>query len=79
MAQPTTRITVEFDGPVHFLKTGAPPHTWDITGATRLRQRLLLATGWRIVVIPFFEWEPLEGMAEKGSYLRRKLASDTMY
>ncbi|KAG1668968.1 hypothetical protein FOA52_001013 [Chlamydomonas sp. UWO 241] len=45
------KLAVEADGPTHFLSnTPAVP-----TGATRLRNRLLEARGWRVVSVPVTE------------------------
>jgi hypothetical protein len=44
------KLAVEADGPTHFLSNGQPD------GATRLRNRLLQARGWRVVSVPVTEW-----------------------
>ncbi|KAG1672292.1 hypothetical protein FOA52_004307 [Chlamydomonas sp. UWO 241] len=47
------KLAVEADGPTHFLSnTPTGP-----TGATRLRNRLLEARGWRVVSVPVTEWD----------------------
>jgi very-short-patch-repair endonuclease len=47
------KLAVEVDGPTHFLSnTPTVP-----TGATRLRNRLLEARGWRVVSVPVTEWD----------------------
>ena len=56
-------LAVEVDGPSHFLRAGgggararAVP-----TGATRLKRRLLGALGYRVVSIPYWEWDAMRG------------------
>jgi hypothetical protein len=46
---------VEFDGPSHFLATGAP------TGATLLKRRLLVLLGHALVSVPCWEWGECKG------------------
>jgi hypothetical protein len=45
-------LAVEVEGPTHFLSS-APTVP---NGATRLRNRLLEARGWRVVSVPVTEW-----------------------
>eukprot|EP00808_Paulinella_micropora_P028947 g73839.t1 len=40
--------------------------------ATLFKHRLLRAMGWRVVSVPFYEWDVLR-QAERAPYLRRKL------
>lgn len=42
-------------------------------GGTQLRDRLLEAGGFRVVSVPFYEWEALPSAAAKGEYLQRKV------
>ena len=67
MAQPSTKTAVEFDGPTHYLRSGRP------NGATTFKSRLLEMRGWRVVHIPYFEWDELRTRNDKKAYLRRKL------
>ena len=50
------RIAIEVDGPSHFLEPDGrgPPN-----GHTLLKRRLLRAAGWRLVSVPFYEWDEL--------------------
>ena len=45
-------IAVEVDGPSHFV--GRVP-----TGATLLKRRQLRHFGWRLVSLPYWEWDEL--------------------
>ena len=64
----TTCWAVEFDGPDHFLTgtDGAP------TGSTLIKRRHLELMGYRLVSIPYWEWD---GLSDKGrhEYLARRL------
>jgi len=58
---------VEFDGPLHFLASGAP------TGATLLKRRHLRLLGHALVSVPYLEWDRCKGAGEREQYLRGKL------
>ena len=58
---------VEFDGPLHFLASGAP------TGATLLKRRYLQLLGHTLVSVPYWERERYQGAGEREQYLRSKL------
>jgi very-short-patch-repair endonuclease len=62
------RVAVEVDGPSHFLQNGRQD------GSTLLRNRMLAAHGWRVVVVDYWEWEGLQTEAQREEYLRRLLA-----
>ena len=59
---------VEFDGPSHFLASGAP------TGATLLKRRHLQLLGHALVSVPYWEWDECRGAGEREQYLKSKLA-----
>ena len=59
--------SVEFDGPSHFLASGAP------TGATLLKRRYLQLLGHTLVSVPYWEWDRCQGAGEREQYLRGKL------
>eukprot|EP00746_Dinoflagellata_sp_MGD_P139133 gnl/MRDRNA2_/MRDRNA2_72642_c2_seq2.p1 gnl/MRDRNA2_/MRDRNA2_72642_c2~~gnl/MRDRNA2_/MRDRNA2_72642_c2_seq2.p1 ORF type:complete len:322 (+),score=59.07 gnl/MRDRNA2_/MRDRNA2_72642_c2_seq2:379-1344(+) len=66
------QVAVEFDGPHHFLKgKGAQSPS----GSTILKHRQLRALGWRLVVVPYWEWETMTNQAERSDYLLRLLAA----
>ena len=60
---------VEFDGPSHFLSSGAP------TGATLLKRRHLRLLGHSLVSVPYWEWDACKGPVEREQYLRLKLGT----
>ena len=44
------------------------------TGSTRTRDLMLRARGFRVLIIPFFEWELLKGVLEaQKAYLHNKM------
>ena len=66
------RIALEFDGPSHFTTNTLEP-----LGHTRLRDRLLSAMGWRVVSIPFFDWDRLHNRPEQmDAYVQQRLLQD---
>ena len=70
LAMPERRVALEVDGPHHFAHDGTP------TGATRLKQRQLRATGWRPVNVSHTEWYALRRQPEReAALLEHKLAA----
>jgi hypothetical protein len=65
------RVALEFDGPSHFTNTLEP------LGHTRLRDQLLCAMGWRVVSIPFFEWERLHLPEQMDAYVKQRLVRES--
>ena len=63
-----TPIALEVDGPYHFLQDGRQD------GRTRLRNRMLAAHGWRVVVVEYRTWGELKTQTQREDYLRRLLA-----
>ena len=62
-------IAVEVDGPTHFLLDGR------LNGSTLLRNRMLAAHGWRVILVDFREWNRLKTSdALREEYVRRLLA-----
>ena len=61
-------VALEVDGPYHFLQDGRPD------GSTLLRDRMLAAHGWRVVVVDYRVWDGLADDAQQEEYLRRLLA-----
>ena len=66
---------IEYDGPSHFLACKAA------TGATLIKRRHLELLGYKLVSLPFWEWDPLScrgtetkaGIHERRKYLEAKL------
>ena len=62
-------IALEVDGPTHFLQDGRQD------GSTQLRNRMLAAHGWRVVVVDYRVWQhQLQTEAQREEYLRDLLA-----
>ena len=69
-------VAIEVDGPTHFLY-----HTKRPSGPTILKRRQLERSGWRLVSVPFFEWQEAargargreEREARRRRYMERKL------
>ena len=62
------RVALEVDGPTHFLQDGRQD------GSTRLRNRMLAAHGWRVVLVDYRKWQhELQTQAQREEYLRRLL------
>jgi very-short-patch-repair endonuclease len=62
-------VALEFDGPSHFTRNTLEP-----LGHTRLRDRLLSAMGWRVLSIPFFEWDRLHQPEHMDAYVKERLS-----
>ena len=65
------RLPPQVDGPTHFVALaggGRRP-----SGATALKRRLLARAGWRVVAVPYWEWEACAGPEAQAAYLRRLL------
>lgn len=67
------RVAVEVDGPSHFLSLGE--YLFCQTGSTLLRNLMLTHAGWKVITIPFFEWNWLTTMDTQKEYFQRKLYS----
>ena len=42
-------------------------------GSTLLKRRLLKRAGWRVITVPFFEWDEMCDEGAQREYLRTKL------
>jgi hypothetical protein len=60
-------VAVEADGPTHFRQPDR-----GLTGPTQYRNRALAARGYKVVSVPFFEWQGLKGAAKRQQYQLRK-------
>ena len=61
-------VVLEVDGPHHYCRN----NRLIMLGNYRLKQRLLEAQGWRVVHIPFYEWNDVQG-EQRAVYLEDKL------
>jgi len=56
LAQPESKLAVEIDGPLHFLKDLSSGENV-VNGATRFKTRQLRSFGWTVAHISFLDWE----------------------
>ena len=63
------RSVVEVDGPTHFVQG---PDGYLPSGSTVLKRRQLEALGYRVVSVPFWEWDCLRSGDEQLAYLQRR-------
>ena len=72
-ALPASRIAIDVDGPSHFVRgaEGRPRPN----GNTLLRRRLLEASGWRVVSVPYFEWDKARASGGVGFHRLQRLPS----
>lgn len=63
------KVAVEADGPTHFSMN----KPYRLMGSTLLRNRALQRRGWRLLSVPFYEWDELPSAKAKAEYLRSKL------
>jgi hypothetical protein len=63
------KIAVEVDGPYHFPVNSRTP-----LGHTMIRRRLLRASGWTVIPVPWFDWFAIETSEQRANYLAKKLA-----
>ena len=62
-------LYVEVDGPSHFLLPDSRGEQAP-NGSTLLKRRLLVRAGWRVLSVPYIEWNALGSNAEKRQYLK---------
>jgi very-short-patch-repair endonuclease len=72
MAQPASKVAVEFDGPTHYL-AGAVDSSRALDGTSKFKERLLRNLGWKLVRVPYYEWDALRSSAGREAYLRGKI------
>ncbi|KAJ1458105.1 hypothetical protein M885DRAFT_614791 [Pelagophyceae sp. CCMP2097] len=80
MASPSTKLAVEFDGPIRYLQRGAGPSFfssvldgWVLDGQAKAKERLLKGLGWNVLHISCFDWDKLRSTAGRGAFLRSKM------
>ena len=69
LALPSSRVAVEVDGPSHFLLPDGRGVRRP-NGPTLLKRRLLAAAGWRVISVPFYEWDGFATANERHTYLQ---------
>ena len=73
LALPSSRVAVEVDGPSHFLLPDGRGVRRP-NGPTLLKRRLLAAAGWRVISVPFYEWDGFATAKERQTYLQGAVA-----
>ena len=68
IAIPRCKVAVEADGPTHFAFNSMRP-----LGATSLKRRLLKGLGWKVIAVPYFEWNRCKNEQEQQAYILNKL------
>ena len=65
------RVAIECDGPSHFYTN----LTEGLTQKTKLRDKALAVRGWKVVTVPYFEWQVEwgAGAVSAKSYIEKKL------
>nr|AKM76719.1 AT2G31890-like protein [Pelargonium x hortorum] len=63
------KIALEIDGPTHFSRNTVVP-----LGHTMLKRRYIKAAGWKVVSLPYQEWDECQGEFEQLEYLGKLLA-----
>ena len=62
---PNLHLAIEVDGPSHFAEACSSSGRRQPLGGTVLKRRLLRETGFRLGVVPFWEWESAAGAHDK--------------
>ena len=75
LALRSSQLAIEVDGPSHFLLRDSRSDFYLPNGPTLLKRRLLEAAGWRVVSVPFYEWNGLREPQEQREYLDRRLGA----
>ena len=73
LALPSSRVAIEVDGPFHFLLPDGRGLRRP-NGPTLLKRRLLAAAGWRVISVPFYEWDGFATANGQQTYLERAVA-----
>ena len=78
MANVESKIVIEVEGPSHFLKSSTNAAAADMmisppkyNGSTKFKERLLRKLGWKVVHVPYYEWDRfnLAGRDQSEQYL----------
>ena len=63
-------VAIEVDGPSHFYINSTK-----YTAYSKLKHRILSRMGYRVIHIPFFEWNKLSSVQDKENFVLKKLVS----
>ena len=61
-------IAIEVDGPSHFYVNSN-----EYTAYSKLKRRILSRMGFKVVNVPYFEWNKLKSTTDKETYILRKV------
>ena len=64
-------MALEVDGPSHYLLPGGR----ETNGSTLLKRRVLSMLGYKVMSVPYWEWNGLKDHVAKDAYLGRVLTS----
>ena len=67
------KIAVEVDGPSHYLYQGFESQPRIPNGATIMKRRHLALLGYRVVSVPYWEWDELKNVQARKMYMQDKL------
>ena len=70
IALPAERVAVEVQGPTHYFVNDKRREV----GHTRFKHRLLRGLGWRVVSVPYLEWNGLRSKLAHAQYLKQLLS-----
>jgi len=73
LALPDHRVALLVGGKAHHDRLPGADGTHPPKAATRLRWRQVGAMGWKLISVPFYEWDALSDPVARRGYLRRKL------
>jgi RAP domain len=71
------KIAIEVDGPSHYLlsidnnilmkhgQIAKAINKFEVNGSTMLKRRLLTLMGWNVIVVPYWEWNAVQGNKQK--------------
>mmetsp|Transcript_6329 Transcript_6329/g.18180 ORF Transcript_6329/g.18180 Transcript_6329/m.18180 type:complete len:525 (-) Transcript_6329:251-1825(-) len=70
---PRDRVAIEADGPSHMARNDGSR----VLGHTAMKRRHLAKLGWKVVQIPYFEWDELIGGGAQRRYVNERLEAVT--
>jgi hypothetical protein len=80
-----SRVLLEVDGPSHFIRTrtvgvdeaASEARGLRTNGSTLLKHKLLEGSGWTVLHVPYFDWEPFGSESKlKTAYVQKLLKKD---
>jgi RAP domain len=77
IANTKQKIAIDVDGPTHFLlsidnnilmkhgQNAKAINMYEVNGSTMLKRCLLTLMGWNVIVVPYWEWNAVQGNKQK--------------